>query len=204
MYNMKRVRKPAILWTVALFCLLSLVGIGAASLQQQTIEQNTDRPGLDYSDFDLEPPPPGSFGSTIDLCRSRCERDPNCKAWTHTKPGAQGPKARCWLKNSIPAAKANDCCTSGVVTREFETNTDRVGSDYTNFDSRPLTSPRPLRPLDASTCQAACRNDGRCKAWTFVRAGIQGPKAQCYLKNSVPAARTSDCCTSGVKPPVIK
>lgn len=71
---------------------------------------------------------------------------------------------------------------------ELELNTDRVGGDYrsTNMD----------RP---STCATACAGDAQCKAWTWVKAGIQGPSAKCWLKSTVPEPRPSDCCISGVK-----
>ncbi len=69
---------------------------------------------------------------------------------------------------------------------------DRPGSDYKSFD---LPSP------DANRCMSACANEARCKAWTYVRPGIQGTKSRCWLKHSVPAPRKSDCCISGVRNP---
>lgn len=69
-------------------------------------------------------------------------------------------------------------------------NIDRSGSDYRNFD---------LRREAFQMCEEACELDRRCKAWTYVRAGIQGPKARCWLEWRVPAARYNTCCTSGVK-----
>ncbi len=71
----------------------------------------------------------------------------------------------------------------------MEFGVDRPGGDYKGFniDNNP------------SICRAHCRNEGRCKAWTFVRPGHQGTSARCWLKNKVPAAKNSPCCVSGVK-----
>lgn len=71
------------------------------------MEVNTDRRGLDYTSFDLSAPDPA-------LCLNRCEQDTACRAWTYVKPGVQGPKARCWLKNAVPAPLRDACCVSGV------------------------------------------------------------------------------------------
>jgi hypothetical protein len=32
------------------------------------------------------------------------------------RPGIQGNSGRCWLKDSVPGAVRNNCCTSGVRT----------------------------------------------------------------------------------------
>ena len=72
-----------------------------------TAEDNTNRPGADYKNFDLPQP-------NWSLCRDACANDGNCRAYTYVKPGAQGAAARCWLKSSAPAAVQNGCCISGV------------------------------------------------------------------------------------------
>src|SRR5579864_2725393 len=71
-----------------------------------------------------------------------------------------------------------------------ELNTNRMGGDYTNVD---LPSPNP------GLCEAACANDGRCQAWTYVQPGVQGPSARCWLKDTVPSPSSDTCCVSGVK-----
>jgi hypothetical protein len=70
-------------------------------------EQDIDRPGEDYKYFDL-------YAPDYRLCMQACENDPKCKAYTYVKPGIQGPNARCWLKMSVPPARSNPCCISGV------------------------------------------------------------------------------------------
>jgi hypothetical protein len=74
-----------------------------------SVETGVNRPGQDYKNFDLAASIAG-----FDPCKSACESDANCKAWTFVKPGVQGPKARCWLKSGVPPATPNGCCVSGV------------------------------------------------------------------------------------------
>jgi hypothetical protein len=71
---------------------------------------NIDRPGGDYANFDLN----GTYPSD---CRDACAKDGRCQAWTYVQPGVQGPKARCWLKSSVPPARPNTCCISEVMER---------------------------------------------------------------------------------------
>ena len=68
---------------------------------------DTDRPGNNYRNFDLAQPDPA-------LCLEACQKESRCKAFTYVKPGVQGPKARCWLKDAVPPEKPSDCCVSGV------------------------------------------------------------------------------------------
>lgn len=72
----------------------------------------------------------------------------------------------------------------------YEAGTDRPGFDYKNFD---LVSPR------AIVCQWQCQKDKvRCKAWTYVKPGVQGPNPRCWLKFVVPKPVKSNCCVSGI------
>jgi len=53
---------------------------------------------------------------------------------------------------------------------------------------------------DPALCQKACREDSRCKAWTYVKPNtVQGPQANCWLKANVATAYKNSCCISGVK-----
>jgi hypothetical protein len=72
----------------------------------------------------------------------------------------------------------------------WEPNVDRPGTDYLSFD---LQEPR------AELCREACVRDARCKAFTYVNPGLQGPYARCWLKSTVPPARDSTCCISGIR-----
>ena len=88
---------------------------------------------------------------------------------------------------SVPTASA----TQGLWG-DFETDVNRLGSDYQSFD---------LPTADPELCRAACDDDAKCKAFTYVKPGLQGPAARCWLKDVVAAARPNEpCCVSGVKP----
>lgn len=90
-----------------LLAVAPLVWQGPAHAQSAGFQPNVDRPGLDYRSFDL------SGGPTT--CQSTCRGERGCRAWTWVRAGVQGPSPRCWLKNSIPQAVRNSCCTSGIV-----------------------------------------------------------------------------------------
>ncbi len=71
-----------------------------------------------------------------------CERDRRCRAWSFNYPTDITRGAVCWLKNSVPARVADDCCVSGVRgagvveprNGAIESSIDRFGGDYRNFD----------------------------------------------------------------------
>ncbi|OGF66381.1 MAG: hypothetical protein A2Y62_12455 [Candidatus Fischerbacteria bacterium RBG_13_37_8] len=188
-------------------CFILICAIFAVA-QSGTFEENTDRPGMNLSNFDLSSPDPL-------LCQNECNDEPECKAWTYVKPGIQGPNARCWLKTGIPDAIPNDCCISGIkqaqpqimhemkrvtVQKEAiihftgqmtqEENTDRPGMNLDNFN---------LDTADPQLCAEKCRQNADCKAYTYVKPGIQGPSARCWLKSGTPDAKENNCCTSGIK-----
>ena len=71
----------------------------------------------------------------------------------------------------------------------MEIDTDRPGLDYHSFD---MSAAKP------ELCQASCAADMRCKAWTYVKPGVQSANARCWLKHAVPQANSNSCCVSGV------
>lgn len=75
-----------------------------------------------------------------------------------------------------------------AVSSVLEMNTDRPGYDYRSFN---------LRRAYWRDCADVCVGDRRCRTWTYVRPGIQGPYARCWLKWAIPPARYSTCCISG-------
>jgi hypothetical protein len=98
---------------------------------------------------------------------------------------------------------ANSCCTSGIEKSDPDLSTpptvsaavvgamrgiDLVAQDFRGLD---ITDP--------GACQSACRADTRCAAWTYVRPGVHGAQARCYLKHSVPERSASPCCVSGIE-----
>jgi PAN domain len=71
-----------------------------------------------------------------------------------------------------------------------EQSSNRPGQDYQNSE---------MATADASLCEESCRGDSKCKAWTYVKPGLQGPKARCWLKSGVPPRKSDNCCVSGLK-----
>jgi len=173
-------------------CVSGTKGTKPASSNMGKMEWNIDRPGSDFSNFNLP-------NANPQLCRSKCAGNPKCKAWTYVRPHTtQGPNPRCWLKHSVPAASKNSCCVSGrkvskpkPPTPKMEWNIDRPGSDFSNFN---------LTKADPQLCRSKCAGNPKCKAWTYVRPHTtQGPNPRCWLKHSVPAASKNSCCVSGVR-----
>jgi hypothetical protein len=167
--------------------------ISGVSTNRDTIvrgmEDNTDRPGSDYRDFDLTAPDPRQ-------CQQACERDRSCRAWTYVRPGAQTDQPRCYLKTPAPGATRDNCCVSGVTAfvppppppgvGGVADNTRRDGSYFSDF--RTVDGP--------SACETACRANSRCADWTYSKPGRPGRPGRCYLfrpgSTSVPDA----CCVS--------
>jgi hypothetical protein len=80
-------------------------------------------------------------------------------------------------------------CKDKLDDKNMQTGVDLPGSDIKSFF---LDHPLP------ALCRNACENNQRCKAWTFVKPHIQGNKAKCWLKHSVPTPLKDSCCVSGV------
>ncbi len=83
-------------------------------------EENTDRPGGDYASlttFTLFVTKTGkkvNIPVTDRFCHSLCTATEQCVSWTFVKPNTiQGPNGICYLKEKIPNAVKNNCCTSG-------------------------------------------------------------------------------------------
>jgi hypothetical protein len=76
--------------------------------------------------------------------------------------------------------------SSQRIFTPMQVNTDLFGADYEGFDS---SSP--------DQCETACKKETRCRAWTYVKAGLKGPQARCYLKDHIPPRRSDTCCISG-------
>ena len=80
--------------------------------------------------------------------------------------------------------------SAGGGGMSVEPGVDRMGSDFRDFD---------LAAANPELCRAACAKDQRCVAYTYVKPGVQGPSARCWLKSAVPAPQPADCCVSGVR-----
>jgi hypothetical protein len=73
---------------------------------------------------------------------------------------------------------------------EREHDKDRYGGDYLGFD---------VNTDHIEDCEAACKADTKCAAWTYIKRGLHGPRARCYLKSVIPAISDNVCCVSGTK-----
>lgn len=93
---------------------LALCTLIMALEPSRAFENKTDRPGSDYTNFEISVPKGGTIVPTATFCEARCKNDFRCVAWTLVDPGFQGPNARCWLKNNIPAKRSCSFCTSGA------------------------------------------------------------------------------------------
>ena len=56
----------------------------------------------------------------------------------------------------------------------------------------------PLPTADPDLCRVRCTEHPDCSAWTYVKPGVQGSSAMCYLKAGVPVPVSNTCCVSGV------
>jgi hypothetical protein len=168
-----------------------LVLVLAQSVLVARADVGFDRPGGDYTHFTVKSGDPA-------VCASRCEHDPRCRAWSFSYPTPQGAPAACGLKSNIPPRVKNECCVSGVqgagvhapASNEVEFGINRVGGDYRTLDVAPDNS--------GERCEAACKGEPRCRAWTYIRPGYQGTSARCVLKDHVTVPRREPCCLSGV------
>ena len=173
-------------------CLATLAVLAAVAAARPALAQaNFDRPGSDY----LSSPVPS--GDPAD-CALVCERDRRCRAWSFNYPNDAAGGAVCWLKNSVPARVADDCCVSGVRgagvvelrNNAVETSIDRFGGDYRNFGLK--------QGEGDEACKAACTDDNKCRAWTYARPGYVGKDAHCYLKKEIKPPRRKAGFISGV------
>lgn len=84
-----------------------------------------------------------------------------------------------------------------TTTFLWELDTDRPGMDYKSFwidkDTEYFVA--------VKQCWDACEKDPQCKAFTFVKPGVQGVDGRCYLKNGVPSPVKNTNCISGVVRP---
>jgi hypothetical protein len=90
-------------------CVSGVRGAGVVEPRTGASEFSIDRLGGDYRYFDTAPDPSG------DACKTACEGENKCRAWTYARPGYIAPMARCYLKDRITRPRQKPCCVSGVV-----------------------------------------------------------------------------------------
>jgi hypothetical protein len=120
------------------------------------------------------------------------QTDQSPRAVTHAPAPPAAPGQQVMMRPPTAVAQPQPASPPRIAIARavgnLEVGTNRYGGDYA---SRDLAT--------AQQCQAACASEAQCKAWTWVKPGIQGPGAKCWLKNQVPAVSKNDCCVSGVK-----
>jgi hypothetical protein len=172
--------------------LFGLIALGFVAASAPACAQaGYDRPGGDYVNFAVRAGDPAA-------CAARCEREGRCRAWSFSYPGTAGPAAMCWLKNQVTQRVVDACCVSGVKgagvlepkTGKLEFSIDRTGGDYRNMEVK--------SEANGAECEAACKAEDRCRAWTYVRPGYLGASARCFLKEKLTRPRHKPCCVSGV------
>jgi PAN domain len=90
-------------------CISGVRGAGVTEPRTGATEFSIDRLGGDYRNVELAADPTGA------ACKSACEAEGRCRAWTYVRPGYVGPTARCLLKDRITPPRRKPCCISGVV-----------------------------------------------------------------------------------------
>jgi|GEM_PF-2163892 len=118
---------------IALAIMVIFLGSGSLLADDLYIEYEVQRWGADYSTFEV---------STARGCGEECARDPDCLAWTWSRPFAEGPNGVCHLKADVPFWSHNPCCESGVA----------VG---TGEGARPRSAARPVLPDEAQTAEVS-------------------------------------------------
>lgn len=91
---------------------------------------------------------------------------------------------------AVLAAGLGWFATGAAPADAAEFNSNRRGGDYRNFWV-PQGGHR--------ACASACARERSCRAWTYVRPGVQGRQGRCWLKRVTPRRTADNCCISGVK-----
>lgn len=191
---------------------LSAVAGGRLPPPKVSVEIGVDRPGRDYQGVEI---PARGLGDVVDglvtvvatmgRCMDACKTEAQCKAYTFVV-GASGRPGKCWLKRAEGTKSPADDCISGTkrgTTLSLEPKFNRAGGDYRNFDIPPFVNPADAAAIASAKpadCAALCARDERCRAYTYVKPGLHGDRAHCYLKGEGTApVQRGDCCVSGAK-----
>jgi hypothetical protein len=105
---------------ISILSMVFLIGLlvsGAFSVMMgaPAWEENTNRPGMDYKQMDVQ---------TIEQCQNACKADQQCKSFTLVKPMnlQSSTSGKCMLKNGVPTPQTDKCCTSGLKTSAQASN----------------------------------------------------------------------------------
>jgi|SRR6185437_5364044 len=90
-------------------CISGVRGAGVIQPRRGSVEFSIDRVGGDYRNFDTTADPAGG------PCKSACEGDNRCRAWTYRRAGYGVTAPHCFLKDKVKPPRHQPCCISGVV-----------------------------------------------------------------------------------------
>jgi len=93
------------------------------------------------------------------------------------------------LSKSLSDVPRQSDATGTPAGMTLEANTDRPGRDYR----------RDANIQSAEACAAICAREQQCRAFTWVRAGVQGPEPNCWLKAAVTVPQAAGFAVSGIK-----
>jgi len=108
-----------------------------------------------------------------------------------TQPGCDGFETVTCARGTVQVAPPRPQGGHGQETFTDEPDTDRPGLNYNSVI---------LQKADPKQCKSLCRQDPKCRAYTYAPPGVQMPNtAVCWLKRGVPAPVAANGLISGVK-----
>jgi hypothetical protein len=93
------------------------------------------------------------------------------------------------LSKSLSVTPGQSDAIGAPAGMTLEVNTDRPGRDYRRNEN--IQSPE--------ACATICAREQQCRAFTWVRAGVQGPEPNCWLKAAVTVPQAASFAVSGIK-----
>lgn len=103
--------------------------------------------------------------------------------------GEFGPSTKAAVQ-ALSKSSGAGAAAAKTASINFEYDVDRPGSDYRSFD---------LEDADPALCASQCGKEAKCRAWTYVKPGVQATSARCWLKDQVPEPVTANFAVSGVR-----
>ena len=100
----------------------------------------------------------------------------------------QNPPSKFRRPESATNKPINNSVNALIKNTDLLYWTNLWGMDYKNFYADQW-----------KVCKDACDNENNCKSWTWLKKGVTGPHARCFLKNGVPEKKSDQCCISGIK-----
>lgn len=143
-----------------------------------------------YPMNDAGAPPDQKKGDGVFSSGARPGRKPEEFNQTHVRVAVMDKSFNVTVADATLTGGKLGAVAVDQTARGLENNTNRPGSDFHSFT---------LGSADPELCRQACEKDPRCVAFTYVKPGLQGKSARCWLKDSVPDSVPDNCCVSGVK-----